>query len=231
MSKFPDSRRMRSAALAFTLLVALTLVSGGVAGWLDNRWGLPPDLLAAGKNLDRVPRRVGDWALESAKSLAAVAEELLQCSGSTQRVYRNQKTGEAVTVALIVGPSGPISVHTPEVCYSSRDYKTISGPKPFRVGSSGSDDAMFWGMSLEATDLQGGKLSVAYAWNDEHGWAAPKHPRFEFAGAKLLYKLQLAAPISDRDESSRVDPCHAFLREFLPALDASLFEAEPADKT
>lgn len=217
--------------LAYALFVALTLVSGGVAGWLDNRWGPPVDLLAAGKRLDRVPNRFGDWVLENARPLDSEVAEVLQCSGSTQRVYRNQKTGETATVALIVGPPGPTSVHTPEVCYSSRDYKTISGPKKFRVGTAGAVDASFWGMELEATSLEGGKLSVAYAWNDERGWVAAERPRFEFGGAGLLYKLQLAAPLSDRDQPERTDPCQKFLREFLPALNATLFEASSAKKS
>lgn len=222
--------RTCAAALAFAVLVALTLSSGGVAGWLDNRWGPPVDLVAAGERLEHVPSRFGDWVLENAHPLGSEVTEVLQCSGSTQRMYRNQKTGEAVSLALIVGPPGPTSVHTPEVCYSSRDYKTISKPKRFRVGTVAAGDANFWGMELEATNLEGSKLSLAYAWNDEHGWVAPERPRFEFGGARLLYKLQLAAAMPDGDQPEQADPCQAFLREFLPELDASLFEAESTKK-
>ena len=79
-------------------------------------------------------------------------------------------------------------------------------------------------MMLQATDLRGGKLHVAYAWNDEHGWVAPEQPRFRFGGARLLYKLQLAAAAADDRESKENDPCRLFLRDALPALDAALFK-------
>ena len=204
------------------LLIGLTLASGAAAGWLDNRWGRSVDLVAAGKHLQQTPERFGDWVLERAQPLDAEAAELLQASGSTVRNYRNQKTSEAVIVALVVGPAGPMSVHTPEVCYSSRDFKTIAPAKRFQVG--GAAESQFWGMTLERTDLDGGKLSVAYGWNDGRGWAAPQQPRFQFGGAPLLYKLQLAAPLGG-EQPNKSDPCRSFLREFLPALDAALLWA------
>ena len=198
------------------LLVGLTLGSGAAAGWLDNRWSRSVDLLAAGECLRQTPEKFGDWVLEHSQSLDEEAAELLQASGSTLCNYRNQKTGEAVIVALVVGPAGPISVHSPEVCYSSRDFKTLAPPKRFHVG--GAAGGQLWGMTLERTDLDGGKLSVAYGWNDGRGWAAPRQPRFQFGGAPLLYKLQLAAPLGD-EGPDKGDPCRLFLRDFLPALD------------
>lgn len=227
-----NSRTRRGGAkLAFALLVALTVAPGGLAGWLDNRWGEPVDLIAAGKELDRVPSRFGDWVQDDARPLSPEFVETLQCSGSTQRTYRNQKTGDVVRLVLIVGPPGPTSVHTPEVCYSSLDYKTLSSPKRFRINGAGSVDAVFWGMTLEATNLEGGKLSVAYAWNDKHGWVAPDQPRIQFGGAKLLYKLQLAARVSGGEQEEQSDPCRSFLHAFLPALDAALFASSPVEKT
>lgn len=220
------SSHIRAAGVGWILIVGLTLASGGLAGWLGNRWGLPVDLLSAGKNLERVPAEFGDWLLESAEPLNTDTVEMLQCTGSTHRVYRNRTTGEAVTMALIVGPPGPTSVHTPEICYSSLDYRTISAPKRFRVPKRGSADSVFWGMVLEAASLEGGKLSVAYAWNDEHGWVAVDRPRYKFGGAKLLYKLQLAAVVNGDSAPDQKDPCREFLRDFLPALDAVLFNSE-----
>lgn len=210
----------RSFKSGIFLWVGLTLASGVAAGRLDNRWGRPADLLAAGKRLGKTPERFGDWVLEHSQSLDQNAAELLQASGSTLRNYRNQRTGEAVTMALIVGPAGPMSVHNPEVCYSSRDFKTISPAKRFHI--VGAVEAEFWGMTLERTDLDGGKLSVAYAWNDGNGWAAPQQPRIQFGGAPLLYKLQIAAPLSGNERLENSDTCRTFLRDFLPAFDSVL---------
>jgi hypothetical protein len=180
-------------------------------------------LQSAGDKLQRTPERFGDWILERSQPLDEDSAELLQSTDGTQRIYRNQRTGETVALTLIVGPAGPMSVHTPEVCYSSRDYKTVSPPNRFHVGSGG--DAQFWGMTLESTDLEGGGLSVAYGWNDGNGWAAPQMPRFEFGGAPVLYKLQLAAPLEGDNGLKQNNTCRSFLRAFLPALDAVLFKS------
>jgi hypothetical protein len=215
-----------SFKLGLLLWIGVTLASGAAAGWLDNRWGRPADLAAAGENLSKTPEKFGDWVLEHSQSLDEDAAELLQASGSTLRNYRNQSTGDAVTVALIVGPAGPMSVHHPEVCYSSRDFNTLAPAKRFHV--VGAVDAEFWGMTLEHAGLDGGKLSVAYGWNDGRGWAAPQQPRIQFGGAPLLYKLQLAAPLGGNERFDKSDPCRMFLRDFLPALDAVLLRASPA---
>ena len=50
--------------------------------------------------------------------------EMLECTGNIVRTYENQRTGEVVSVFVIVGPAGPIAVHTPEICYSSQNYKS-----------------------------------------------------------------------------------------------------------
>ena len=37
-------------------------------------------------------------------------------------IRKSKRRARVVTVAVLLGPAGPISVHTPDVCYSSQEY-------------------------------------------------------------------------------------------------------------
>ena len=121
------------------------------------------------------------------------AVEMLQCAGNTQRTYRNRTTGQIVNMFMIVGPPGPTAVHTPEICYSSRDYDRIEPRQRAQIRESQLPDESFWETVFRANDLRADVLHVWYSWNDGNGWRAADNPRFAFARHPFLYKLQLAA--------------------------------------
>jgi hypothetical protein len=209
----------RTAWAALLLVAGLTAAAGAADGFLRNRWQKPPDLLAAASRLQQVPERFGGWELESSEKLDPEVARMLQCAGYINRIYIHRGTGDRVHVALLVGPPGPISVHTPEICYSSRDYERVQDHQRLRIREDQPDEA-FWAMSFRSPDLKLNELRVVYAFTTGGAWSAPDHPRFLFGGRPLLYKLQLAGylgPGADPDN----DPCRHFLKDFLPVLDAT----------
>src|SRR5512140_3244808 len=107
-------------ALAVVLVAGLTIFSGYLQGRLRNRWGTPADLVAAAKLLEATPTEFGRWKLEKQTPLSENVARLLECAGYISGNYVDQATGEVVSVVVLLGPPGPISVHTPEICYSSR---------------------------------------------------------------------------------------------------------------
>src|SRR4051812_35968739 len=108
---------------AFLILLAGTLGVSIVQGRITNRWGLRPDAEAAGDRLRPIlPAEVGNWRMRSDEKLADPMVAILQCNAYVLRVYEHQQTGDVVRLAVLLGPPGPISVHTPEVCYSSREF-------------------------------------------------------------------------------------------------------------
>jgi hypothetical protein len=205
------------------LVLAITVTSGAIAGVLGNRWGEPADLALAGRRIDQIPKSFGDWELDFAGPLEDDVVEVLQCVGHTHRRYRNRRTGESVGLFVIVGPPGPTSVHTPEICYSSQDYQMVEKPTRFTVSDVQSGDEAFWSMRFRSNSLDGHALHVAYAWNSGQGWQAPTQPRFTFGGAPLLYKLQLSASAINKPGAEPLNSCEAFLQQFLPQLDRALF--------
>lgn len=200
-------------------LIVSSLLVGVVHGRLTNRWGIQPDMAEAGRRLKSVPADFGDWRMSSESKLEDRIAEMLQCEGSLTRVYENTRTGQKVSVFLIVGPSGPVAVHTPEICYSSKDYRITDD----RVKYTFDDQQDLWDLRLKANQAGAPPIRVMYAWTNDGNWDATANPRFAFGGRPLLYKIQLAGPIPS--ESGETDACRDFLAGFLPALRPHLYQA------
>ncbi|HEY4309126.1 MAG TPA: exosortase-associated EpsI family protein [Pirellulales bacterium] len=201
-----------------------TIAAGWVEGKLSNRWGTPPDLIAAGECVARVPERVGDWELQSSEPFEDETLQMLQCAGYLSRSYKNVLTGDIVRVALLVGPPGPTAVHTPEICYSSRGQTIVQQRKSIATRPQQRPDESLWRMVFRSNDVEQNRFSVVYGWADAAGqWRASVNPRYEHGGASMLFKIQVAAPLADPADEQGPDVCQQFLRDFLPALDATLF--------
>jgi hypothetical protein len=211
--------------LAVFVVAAITATSGRIAGSFSHRWGKPFDLSVAAEHLAATPENCGDWELQTSRPLDADSVEMLQCAGSTQRTYRNRTTGQIVSMFMIVGPPGPTAVHAPEICYSSQAYDSVEPRKRIQVRGSQFPDEAFWETVFRHNDLYAHVLCVAYAWNAGDGWRAAERPRFSFANRPLLYKLQVAGNVRSADSRGEDDPCVSFLRDFLPVLDAALFQS------
>jgi hypothetical protein len=207
---------MQFRILFFALMgTALTISSGIVYGRLGNRWGANGELARVGDHVMKLPEIIGNWTLVATDKLADSDVEMLQCSGYTIREYVNSTTGASVKLALLAGPPGPISVHTPEVCYSSRAW-TLEHDRARREISAGlSASHEFWAVTMKSTKATGERMRVYYGWSTGNTWHASQSPRYEFAGKPYLVKLQLARelPFGLLDEST--DPCREFLSQFV----------------
>jgi hypothetical protein len=150
------------------------------------------------------------------EQLAKEVAEVLHCYGSVQRVYQHDSTGTKVSFVVLFGPMGPISVHTPEICYSSRDYSVATQREALVVQATPEVNDQLWDLRLKANRASGQPLRVLYGWTCNGVWQATERPRFSFAGKPYLYKLQLAVATPAKQQQS--DMCENFLQEFLPVL-------------
>ena len=205
------------------LLIGLLTVASGIAAERLSS-GNRETLKAAGQRLAEVPEHFGDWELQSTQSLSDQEVELLQCVANTHRLYRHRKTGQTVRMFMIVGPPGPTSVHSPEICYSGQGFAASQPAQRMVFAADGRLEHAFWKVTLSSTGPTAEPLDVAYAWSSGEGWLACDYPRFSFAGKPLLYKLQLATS-NTADSGASDDACRRFLHDFLPILDATLFRA------
>lgn len=204
-----------SVLILAAVLLAVTLATGVVHGTRTNRWGPQPDLVAAAKLLEETPDQVAGWHRLPSEDLDPRVSEMLQCRGSLCRVYEHAETGERVSVFVLLGPAGPIAVHTPEICYSSKDYRIVEDRQRWPIN----EHEDLWDLRLKRNDLSETPLRVVYGWTNDRQWHATDWPRFAYGGRPLLYKLQMAGPVPGNENQ---DACRDFLNAFLPLLQKHL---------
>jgi hypothetical protein len=200
---------------------AAVLASGLVHGLWTGRWHPSRALEDAVARVEKVPLRVGDW---QGRDLPVDREAFAQAGarGYWMRDYTNQRTGESVTVLLMCGPWGKMSVHTPDLCYRGAGYEVEAEPVRQTPGVPGVP-AEFWSARLakrEATAATA--LRIHWAWSADGSWRAPDRPRWTFAGSAFLFKLYLVRGATGEARPG-ADASLAFARALLPALDEVLF--------
>jgi hypothetical protein len=205
--------------LTFIAVLTLTVLSGLIQGRMMNRWGAPAEFLAVGRKLEQFPTRFGDWELLKRDEFDESSRQQLEPYGHVGGGYKHQTSGAIVTMFVIVGPTGTIAVHTPEVCFGSREYQKIEARKPFAVSkaSSPGQSDTFWRVMFKRTDVNGNLVPTYYGWTIGDRWIASPDPRYAFAGNPYLYKVQVTCALPLGLTSPDTDPCQDFLADFVTA--------------
>jgi hypothetical protein len=213
--------------IATFVIVGLgTVGSGWVHGRLANRWGDDAALAAAAERLEQsLPERLGPWRMAKRTEMEARAVELLQSSGYLQGFYVNEQTGEGLSVLVVVGPGGPISAHTPEICFAGQDYNLAGERRRIIVKDQQGGTHTFWQLHALSQHIRQSDLQVIYGWSAGSAWDATDGPRFAFGGLPLLYKLQLERAISPRRLDQETDPAQDFLARFLADIQPRLVKS------
>jgi hypothetical protein len=193
---------------------------------MANRWGPSADTLAVARKLNALPEKFGDWQLRSSGKLDEESVRELQPFGYLVRTYGNNTVG-LVSVTLLLGPPGPTSVHTPEVCMNSRNYQSQGKRQRAAIHRADGPDDELWTLDYKADNIRGDLLRMYFGWSGGEHWSATDDPRFFFAGRPYLYKIQLSCDLPAASPPSS-DACHKFLEDFLPVLRKCM--AEPSRK-
>ena len=130
--------------------------------------------------------------------------------------HTHRRTGQAVSVVLMVGPFGPTSAHTPAVCFSSRDYTIGEEPSRALIADGSSPDSEVWMVTVRSNQLDGETQRVYYGWSDGGPWKAPREPRLYYGGRPYLYKIQASTVLSPAGSPAENDACREFLSVLLP---------------
>lgn len=197
--------------------LTLTVSSGILHGFMSQRWVTDKRLEEAAARLAAFPATVGSWELQSEKPLSSNAVKMLQCAGYFNRIYIHSKTNHRINVTVMVGPGATLAVHTPEICYESRNYKLLGTKRSLELADTKNDRQNLWSVDFEANDVGGQNLRVHYGWSKGGPWMAPDQPRFAFAGERVLFKIQVAEFVHPF-ESNGPGQASEFLSEFIPAL-------------
>jgi hypothetical protein len=208
--------RMFSVATAVVLVIA----GGAVHGLWTDRWNWSDEPGASAAKLDRVALSLDDWRGED---LVNNYGKPAGVAGMLSRRYVNTRDGQPVTILLVCGRPGPVSIHTPDVCYVATGYEMLSPTRcngPAEAPSAELCTAQF--RKTQSTDQT--YLRIFWSWNATGTWQAPEDPRRAFFGQQALYKLYVIREMGAADEPLDSDPCLDLMKQLLPELQRALFE-------
>lgn len=214
--------RILTIVSAFALLAA----SGISHRVWTGQWTVSNEPRLSASRLSAIPSTIGDWVgvdqEVDAKQLARA-----EAVGHLARRYVQRRTGAEVSLFLICGRPGPISVHTPDICYGGIGFRLVGKPGQRKVdGSADAPAAEFFRADFEKTDpIAPKRLRIYWAWKSGSGWRATNNPRLSFGGAQALYKMYLVYRAAPGAALPERDPCEEFLPDLLPELERALSPA------
>jgi hypothetical protein len=210
--------------LRVTLIAAAAVVllaSGAVHGLWTDRWTIDPkDTKEAAERLGQLPSDLAKW---EGKEIEMNTDPRLGLAGVLARRYVDRESGKVVTIYLACGRPGPVSTHTPDVCYEADGFK---GEPPTRVTlpADGTAAPEFWTARFTRQRPDGQTtLRIYWAWHAADGWKAADNPRVAFASEAVLHKLYVIRELVNPNDPAEGDACTEFMRELLPVLEQKLF--------
>jgi hypothetical protein len=203
--------------IAALLGSAALITCGVVHGFWTDRWAPPAETAQAAERLETIPLELDDWdgeviPVKPGEAGAGVA-------GWIRRRYVNRQSGAIVSLLLVCGRSGPVSIHTPEACYAANGF-LINNKDRYEIGVG---ETMWKTDAIRTSASEETRLRLYWGWNDGTGWAASVEPRVQFVRRPVLHKLYVVREVNGANESIRSEPCEEFLRVLLPALRRTLF--------
>lgn len=200
------------------ITVAITLYAGSRTG----RWGAFRGMDEARASIKALPKEIGKWKAEEERRIGDQAVAMLNIQDSyISRPYVNTDTRETVHLTLMVGPSGRITVHTPDICFGGRDYEKESARTrvPITVQTLSGDGEKkdeFWRVNFSGRSLDvNNRISFYYATSAGNNWQAVANPRWEFRAFRYVYKIQAEAYSGVGEDD---DAVKRFLEECLPTI-------------
>ncbi len=213
---------MTCQSLPSIVFVSLVLAAGAYQGIKSDRWHASSDVAAAAKRLEQVPNQIGDWKGEP---LPVEGDDMthLGIKGFKSTRYRNTVTGEAVTVLIVCGRPGPISVHTPDVCYQTAGYRPAGEVFAKEIPNAGGKKRSVWAQAFHRPATQAvSQIEVNWVWLAENEWVAPDNSRLSFAGAAAIYKLYVVRELPALEANRKRDVSAMFMQDFLTVTEKAL---------
>ena len=202
-----------------TVLVGV-LTAGLISGLWSGRWAPAASLEEAAGRLAGVPLVVGDWT-GADQEVNPREKAATQANGFLQRRYVNTRTGSPVSLLVLCGRPGPLSVHTPDICYPGSGFEEIGDKVRYEIPGGKGD--WLWVRRFKKASATPVNLRVLYGWTAAGGWEAPDHERLAFARCPVLYKLYVIREMVQSDEPLEDDPAGDFLRAMVHPLRTALF--------
>ncbi len=208
--------------LPFVLGVLLILTSGIIHGFQSDRWGQSQKVLDAASRLDELPVSFNGWVSEESE-IPKEHLKLAEAVGHFSRKFVHQESGQTVSVMILCGRPGPISVHPPTVCFVGAGWGLQS--QPVSTPIDGAAPGSLWnGRFARSVDGVPIAIQTLWGWSADGNWLACDNARLETARFPYLYKMYITVPVSAETGDIDLKSVDKFMDDFLPRVNQTLFE-------
>ncbi len=185
--------------LGLLLVIALTVAPAIYDGTRSFRWGEDEYVKQLVENIDALPTEMSGWKSVAEIKLGESAENMLEPITYVNRSY--QKGDRFAQVFVLLGPTGPTAVHTPDVCFSSATNALISKRVSVNVGDSASGQSTLWRSRFKDRRSATGSPFVSswYGWTTDGTLHADPNPRYSFSDERQLVKVQVTTEYLSQD--------------------------------
>ena len=206
---------MKPAIISVVVIGLLTVPPALLQGRYVHRWRTPQTQLDAA-DLNHLPKEFGRWkSLQDGEPLSEEICRELGLSGNLKRTYLNVDTGATVSLLLMVGASGPLVRHPPNICYDNRANQQVGEIESISTKNANPPSSFSLIEYRHIAEAMGSRFLVAYGFSSGQEWSSPKWPRLKFGGEPMLYKMQLLTLVNGDDRDKAVGEQLAFLDEFV----------------
>ncbi|MCL2303917.1 MAG: EpsI family protein [Planctomycetaceae bacterium] len=206
------------------IVIVSTLLTTYVVGTNWGWWGkMRLAMREAAVVIDKIPRNFDEWeAATDDEELDAASIEQLELEKYVVRRYTSKTTNETVSLIFMVGPTGRLTTHTPQICFGGRNYRMDSPPIPVSFPYEGDDGSTnkdsLAKIVFKNQSVSGGAKLFYYGVSAGQEWMPiTGTSRSELRHYRFLYKLQVEA-FTGEDQSGDDDVIARFLRAFLPTI-------------
>ena len=218
--------------LGMVIVVISTLLTTYAVGANWGWWGRARTAMReAGIAIHKIPKNFGDWeAAADDEPLDRASVEQLELAEHVVRRYTNKNTNDTVALIFMVGPTGRLTAHTPQICFGGRNFKMDSSrPIPVSFSYGENNDSAEGKDTLSKIvfknqSVSGGAKLFYYGVSTGQNWIPiTDTSRYDLQHKRFLYKLQVEAFVRE-DQTGENDVVAKFLQDFLPIIRPELME-------
>ena len=219
------NRTIKSMRSALIILAFAAILVPGIAHsiWTD-RWEISDEPMASASRLSQLPLSLNDWEGQDLNLDPRVIEKA-ELAGFLARRYVNRAGDATFSVFLACGRPGPISLHTPEVCYPGAGYQLVNGMKKIELDIPNfTGKVEFLVREYEKPNSVNDRILLFSSWYSKGSWQVPARPRWTFGDERVLHKLYLSQPVQGKKQTAEETGIN-FLQMLIPELEKTCFRA------